>query len=141
MTLWSWTIPGIPVGKGRPRFSIRNGFAVAYTPERTRHWEAIAREVFACHWDGAPTDAAVSLEVVAVFPRPQRLKRAKDPLGRLPHTAKPDGDNCLKAVCDSLEKSGVVRNDSQVTKATVIKVYASKDEGPCVNVRMEMIDG
>ena len=31
-----FTVPGEPVGKGRPRLSSRNGFAHAYTPAGAR---------------------------------------------------------------------------------------------------------
>ena len=43
MTRISFTIPGSPVGKGRPRVSVRGGYAHAYTPEKTRTYEARVR--------------------------------------------------------------------------------------------------
>ena len=136
---WSWTILGDPVGKGRPRFARCGSGVRTYTPERTATWEAIAREVFACSWDGGPIADAVELDVVAVFRRPKRLDRVADV--RQLHLARPDADNVLKAVGDALEKAGVVRNDSQVVKATAAKVYAREDEGPRVEVVMRKARG
>ena len=127
-----WTILGEPVAKGRPRFNRASGFA--YTPAKTRNWEALAVEAFACGWDGGPNDGLAELEVVAVFSRPKRLMRAKDPEGRVPHASRPDADNVLKAVGDAIEKAGVLRNDSQVWRATASKAYAAKAEGPRVEV-------
>lgn len=40
-----FTVPGEPVGKGRPRLSSRNGFAHAYTPAGTRKYEAMVRKL------------------------------------------------------------------------------------------------
>ena len=130
----NWVIMGDPVGKGRPRFCRKTG--VAYTPSRTRNWEGIAREVFACKWDGAPSESAAQLDVTAVFARPKRLMREKDSNERLPYLSRPDGDNCLKAVADALEAAGVLRNDSQIVHATVTKQYAAKNEGPRVEVEL-----
>jgi Holliday junction resolvase RusA-like endonuclease len=132
----TWVVLGDPVGKGRPRFAVRGNHAVAYTPERTRNWEAIAREVFACHWDGPPYEGAAALSVTAVFARPKRLMRAKDSDDRLWHTSMPDTDNVVKAVADALEQAGVVRNDSQIVQVTACKLYSAKAEGPRVEVTM-----
>lgn len=139
MTTWSWTILGEPVGQGRPRFARMGNHVRAYDPAKSRSWKAIAVEQFACHWDGGPLDQLVRLDVVAVFSRPKRLLRAKDPEGRVPHGAKPDGDNCLKAVADSLERAGVLRNDSLVSLAAVKKQYAAKGEGPRVEVVLSLV--
>lgn len=127
-----FVIVGHPVGKGRPRFVRTTGNA--YTPAKTRSWEADAKAVFSQHYRGAPADEPLSVIVTAVFARPKRLMRAKDPNHRIPHTGKPDGDNILKAVGDALEAAGVVRNDSIINVATVSKWYAAKDEGPSVEV-------
>lgn len=136
---WSWTILGDPVGKGRPRFARSGPTVRTFTPARTAQWEAIAREVFACSWDGGPIESLVELEVTAVFRRPKRLDRVADE--RQPHGARPDADNVLKAVGDALEKAGVVRNDSQVVRASVAKAYARGDEGPRVEVVMRVAGG
>lgn len=136
----AWIIFGDPVGKGRPRFAgARLGRVHAYTPSRTANWEGLAVSVFRAAWGGAPIDEPVELDVEAVFSRPKRLMRDRDPAGRLPHTAKPDFDNIAKCVGDSLEKAGVLRNDSQVVSGRVTKCYAAKSEGPRVEVRLRVI--
>ena len=127
-----WTILGQPIGKGRPRFRRVSGHA--YTPAKTVNWESLAAEVFADGWKGAPLDCPVSLEVTAVFARPKKLMRAKDPDGRVVHVARPDLDNIEKAVADSLSKAGVLRDDSLICHSVAWKFYAAKDEGPRVEV-------
>jgi Holliday junction resolvase RusA-like endonuclease len=136
--MWSWCIPGEPIGKARA-LVFRNphtGRVHGVTPERTRDWESKAVEVFACHWDGSPLDAPVTLDIVAVFSRPKRLMRNSSPGGRIPHDVKPDWDNIAKAVSDALESGGVVCNDSRVCGARVRKFFAAKGEGPMVSVTM-----
>lgn len=138
MTPWSCTIPGQPVGKGRPRFvGPRLGRkARAFTPSRTRAWEASAALWLRSAWRAAPADGPVTLRIVAVLARPQRLMRAREPDGRLPHTTKPDADNVAKAVGDALQAAGVVGDDSQVVGLEVVKLYAAKGEDPHVLVEL-----
>ena len=139
---WSWVIPGEPVAKARARV-FRNphtGHAHGVTPERTRHWEAVAVEVLACHWDGPPLDVPVRLEIAAVFARPKRLMRQRDPSGRMPNPCRPDADNVAKALMDAVQRAGVVRDDSRVCQVAISKAYAAKDEGPRVEVRISTYD-
>jgi Holliday junction resolvase RusA-like endonuclease len=129
-------IPGAPIGKGRPRAGIR-----LYTPKRTADWEGSSALIMRNAWMSAPSDDLCSVEVVAVFPRPKRLLRRKDSEHRLWHGSKPDIDNVCKCALDALVMAGVIRDDSQVVELTARSVYASKSEGPCVEVRLASIDG
>ena len=52
--------------------------------------------------------------------------RKKDPEGRIPHTAKPDADNVVKAVMDALTQIGMWRDDALICEQQVTKDYASK---------------
>jgi|TARA_R100001463_G_scaffold68173_1_gene121644 Holliday junction resolvase RusA-like endonuclease len=88
----------------------------------------------------APRDELCKASIVAVFPRPKRLLRKKDPEYRLWHGSKPDIDNVVKAVLDSLVMGGIIRDDTQVVFLNAHSVYASKAEGPCVEVRLSSID-
>lgn len=133
----SWTVLGEPIGQGRPRACVIGGHARLYTPKKSASWCAQAVEAFACHWDGAPYDGAVRVTVDAVFSRPQRLLRRKDPDGRIAHASKPDADNVAKAVLDAMTKAGVLRDDALVTELLVRKWYAAREEGPRVEVSLE----
>jgi Holliday junction resolvase RusA-like endonuclease len=88
-----------------------------------------------------PSDDLCRADIVAVFSRPKRLLRKKDPCCRIYHGSKPDIDNVAKSVLDSLVMAGVIRDDKQVVELFVRSVYASKEEGPCVEVRLSSIDG
>jgi Holliday junction resolvase RusA-like endonuclease len=92
-------------------------------------------------WMRAPSDDYCKAEIVAVFSRPKRLLRKKDSEQRLWHGSKPDIDNVCKSVLDSLVMAGVMRDDTQVVFLVARSVYASKSEGPCVEIRLSSIDG
>ncbi len=132
------TIPGEPVGKGRPRVT-RTGHA--FTPPKTRAWTTKAAKIFRAARVGEPITDAVRVIVVAVKARPQRLLRKKDPAERIWRTTKPDGDNVAKAVLDAATKADVWGDDAQVARLEVRSVYAAKGEGACVEVWIMDCDG
>lgn len=126
------TIPGIPVGKGRPRITTRGGKPRAFTPERTVSYEGKVALAGQAAMDGrAPIDGPVKATVFATFAIPQSWPRKRKEAARY-HTSKPDGDNIAKAVGDGL--NGIVwRDDSQVAVWTVVKSYG---EAPGVTVEI-----
>lgn len=133
-------IPGAPIGKGRPRATTMGGHVRLYTPKRTADWERSSALIMRNAWMSAPRTELCKASIVAVFPRPKRLLRKKDPEERLWHSSKPDIDNVCKSVLDSLVMAGVIRDDTQVVFLNARSVYASKVEGPCVEVRLSSID-
>ena len=136
------SIPGDPVGKGRPRLTTRGGHAHAYTPGKTAAWEAGAAHLMRTEWAGkAPYEGPVMVTVSAVASRPKRLLRRGDPDGRMWRTTKPDVDNVLKAVMDALVNAGVIRDDVQVVSVLAWSLYAGRQEGACVEVLVEVMDG
>ena len=129
-------IPGPPVAKGRPRVSTRGGIVRTYTPKRTSSWEAFAVGIMIQAWGRPePLRGPLSLSVVALFPRPQRLVWKTKPMPREPHLGRPDTDNLAKSLCDALEKWGV-HNDSTIWSLDMRKMYAAGDETPGVHLTL-----
>ena len=132
----SFTIPGMPVGKGRPRM-MRSGHV--YTPAKTASFEGAVRMLAAQAMDaagvvmaqGVPVTARISIEV----PCPasySRRKRQSALDGELP-PYKPDVDNVAKAVLDAM--TGIVYDDdSRVVELAVSKRYADGMAGTEVHV-------
>lgn len=132
------SIPGEPVGKGRPRVTTVGGFARAYTPGKTARWETGAALQMRETWGKRPPlDEPVRVVVLAVASRPKRLLRKRDPDGRLWRTTKPDADNVAKAACDALVAAGVLRDDTLAVRLEVESLFARRDEGPSVEVWLE----
>ena len=146
-----FVILGEPVGKGRPRFSRKTGHA--YTPSRTRSWEADAAAAMhqqaGAEWERPPKGTPMRLRVHAYFRRPDRLvcnhKRPHThpddcPRGAqtvaLPHVTTPDADNLAKAVCDVLEKASLIHNDSAFCSVSVDKSYVAVGADACTIVEV-----
>jgi Holliday junction resolvase RusA-like endonuclease len=130
-------IPGEPTAKGRPKYSARNGFAMAYTPARTVLTEStIALFASQAMAGRPPLSSAITIEITAyrakgmpgkATARPGSKARAEydaAQAGKLCPVTKPDVDNYAKAVCDAL--NGVVfLDDAQITDLIVRKRYSS----------------
>lgn len=135
VTLLQVSIPGDPVGQGRPRVVTHGGRTWAHPPKRSAEWRAGAAWCFRQEWKGQPPrNEPLALHVRAVAARPKRLQTRTSPKGRTWRTTKPDGDNVLKAVADSLQDAGVVVDDKCIVVQTVESLYAAAGEGPCVEV-------
>lgn len=129
-----FTVPGKPVGKGRPRFT-RSGRA--YTPKSTKNYEKAVKQAYrAKYGDIEPYEGAVLIKIWAFFPIPKSdsKKKRKEKLERkvLP-TVIPDLDNIVKCVSDGL--NGVAyQDDKQIVSITAHKVYNGE---PYVLVSLE----
>lgn len=53
-----------------------------------------------------------------------------------PVSVKPDLDNLEKAVCEAMEKAGVVENDSRISGMGSFKWYVPKGDEPSVEIRV-----
>lgn len=136
MTGVSFTVPGEPIGKGRPRATTRAGHAALYTPKKTANYESLiahaARQAMA---GAAPVEfaCAVQLSITCSVPVSwSKKKQAAALAGQVLPTKKPDTDNVVKAVFDGM--NGVVwRDDVQAVDLFVRKRYGA---APCVHVRV-----
>lgn len=118
-----FTVPLSPVSKGRPRVAVRGGKAHAYTPKKTKTFEASVAMVAATHIKERYT-GPLRVDILAVLPRPKRLMRAKDAEGLVWAPKRPDQDNLRKAILDGL--ATCYDDDAQVCAGQTFKVYAEK---------------
>jgi Holliday junction resolvase RusA-like endonuclease len=121
-----FTIYGEPVPKGRPRFSTRGKFPVAYTPEKTKNYESdVGMMAKAAMGASNPLEGALEAFIYVTFPVPASYskKRTEACLGNSEkHTKKPDLDNVVKAVLDGMSDI-VFLSDSQITSIHATKVF------------------
>jgi len=121
-----FTIYGEPVPKGRPRFSTRGKFPVAYTPEKTKAYEfEVGMMALGAMGGSKPLEGALEAFIYVTFPVPASYskKRTEACLSNSEkHTKKPDLDNVIKSVIDGMDKI-VFENDSQITSIHAAKVY------------------
>ena len=140
MTL-TFTVPGEPQGKARPRVTKR----VTYTPKRTKEYQQRVRAAFLA---SSPTAAEtgtgylaalhsgpVRLEIVAYMKRPKShylRGKVRDSAPVWP-LKKPDFDNIEKAIADALNGLAY-RDDAQIIDSHCLKMYQLEGFGPCVQV-------
>ena len=121
-----FTVYGEPVAKGRPRFSTRGKFPVAYTPEKTKAYEFEVKIMALAAMGGSkPLEGALEAFIYVTFAVPESYskKRLEACLsGTEKHIKKPDLDNVIKSVIDGMDKI-VFDNDSQITSIHATKVY------------------
>lgn len=119
----TFTVPGDPVGKGRPRFV--RGTGRTYTPENTAKYENLVRLAFIQEHQGfTPINSAVEIIIRAFFQIPESWSKKKKTAainGELLKTTKPDLDNIVKSITDGL--NGVAWTDDVLIHA----INASKD--------------
>lgn len=119
----SFTIPGRVSGKGRPKFAVRGGIAMAYTPAKTRNMEAVVRELGAKAMAGAaPIEGPIGLSIV-VIQSPAASWSKKKRAAAFWVTGKPDADNVLKLCGDSLNNI-VWKDNSQIAFLRMIRRYS-----------------
>lgn len=124
----AFTVPGVPKGKGRPRFARSGNRIITYTPPDTVAYEnGVKAAALSAMRGKSPYDVPCEVRMMAVFPIPESWPEAKKRearLDRLWPTKKPDADNILKTVCDAL--NGIVwKDDAQVVQASVEKIYGT----------------
>lgn len=133
----TFSVPGEPRGKGRPRFSGNR----AYTDSETKAFE---RKIADCYqlfrgpvkW---PEDAFFEVEVVAYLPIPKSVSKVQQ--ARMEERAilpsrKPDADNVLKAVMDALNHIAYP-DDSRVHKCSCAKFYG---RDPRLEITLRTVD-
>ncbi len=122
----NFAVYGEPVPKGRPRFSTRGKFPVAYTPEKTKNYESeVAIMAKAAMGTSDPLKVALEVFIYVTFsvPASYSKKRIEACLSDSEkHTKRPDLDNVIKCVIDGMDKI-VFSNDSQITSIHSTKVY------------------
>ena len=122
-------IPGVPVGKGRPKFSTFNGHAVAYTPEKTVNYENLVKISFQQSGEKAfDRETQLRADIYAYFPIPKstsKKKREEMERGLILPTKKPDTDNIAKAILDALNGLAYY-DDAQIVYLQVSKRYSNE---------------
>lgn len=131
MEVRTFTIPGKPVGKGRPRFSC-NG---TYTPEKTANYETLVKWAYAEAYPvQRPFEDPVELVITAYYAIPKSWPKKKQQLaqaGELRPMVKPDADNIVKIISDALNGLAY-KDDAQVVTVSFEKWYGD----PMVNVEL-----
>lgn len=116
----TFTVPGLPIAKGRPRLTTRGPHPRAYTPARTRKAEGDFLLLAKAHRPAEPLSGPLSLILRFVFAYPKSWpKKSRVPTR---HTGRPDIDNLAKMVTDACNGVFWV-DDSQIASLVTVKEY------------------
>lgn len=117
-----FTVPGVPVGKGRPRVTCNGTF----TPQKTRQYQQLVQ----CCWEtqcgqGFASGIPLLASITAYFPIPKSTskKKAAAMEGTF-HRSRPDADNVAKAILDALN-GHAYPDDSAVQIDRCYKLYTN----------------
>ena len=125
---YEFEVPGKITGKGRPR--INTNTAIAYTPANTRDYEELIKQYFWIKYPKyKPFTGRVFVKITAFFPIPKTTsKKDIEPMltNKISPTKKPDIDNIIKVVLDSLNKIAF-KDDNQITKIESEKIFSEKE--------------
>lgn len=135
MTAYTFTIPGVPIAKKRPRFVRKGSYVGTYNCQETEEgrfvlsvMDQIRTKGYA---DALPLPSGTPVNLICAFymplPKsaPKRVTEAVRSGETVWHTKTPDLDNLLKFVKDCL--NGVVwADDSQVISVEAYKRYGTE---------------
>ena len=129
-----FTIIGEPKGKGRPRFIPQTGRAI--TPKDTANYETLVKMEYQYQCSGIrfPDDAMLDMRIMAFYSIPKSATKKKRELMQknlIRPTKKPDMDNVVKIIADSLNQIAY-KDDTQIVDCQCRKFYSD-------NPRVEVI--
>ena len=123
--IYEFEVPGKVIGKGRPRLNSYTG--VVYTPTKTKDYESLVEQYFLLKYPRFKIlEGRIKVSIIAYFSIPKATKKSdiNEMLdNNISPTKKPDIDNIVKAVLDSMNKFAF-KDDNQITKLEVEKKYA-----------------
>lgn len=127
--IYEFEVPGKVIGKGRPRLNSYTG--VIYTPTRTKDYESLVEQYFLLKYPRFKAlEGRIKVSIIAYFSIPKTTKKTdiNEMLeNNISPTKKPDIDNIVKAILDSMNKFAF-KDDNQITKLEVEKKYAIEDK-------------
>ena len=127
--VYEFEVPSKIIGKGRPRLNSYTG--QVYTPTRTKDYESLVEQYFLLKYPRYKTiDGRAKVTITAYFEVPKSAgKVAKEQMlgNTLSPTKKPDIDNIVKIVLDSMNKFAF-KDDTQITKIEVEKLYGDVEK-------------
>ena len=136
-----FTVAGPIRGKGRPRFARCGKFTRTYSDSKTVSYENWIRACYLQAHPGAPLiprDQPVYVHIAALFPVPKSWSKKRQ-AATMYHLGKPDGDNVLKAVCDSL--NGIAWVDDSCVGEAIVRKYMSMEGAVGLSVKIGFLGG
>lgn len=121
-----FVVPGEPVPKARPRFTMQGGKALTHTPTSSAAYETtiglLAHAAMRAQCISEPLAGALHVQVQAFFPVPQSWSKKRKAAASW-HASRPDLDNVVKSALDGLNRVAFA-DDGQVASVYATKAYS-----------------
>jgi Holliday junction resolvase RusA-like endonuclease len=124
----SFTVYGDPKGKARPKFAKIGNHMQSYQSTEQINTESYIKMAYLEAAAGAYLTGALAMKVTAYFQIPKSVsKKKRDEMlsGEIRPTVKPDADNILKSIADSLNKVAY-DDDKQIVSCIFDKFYSDR---------------
>lgn len=131
-TIYDFSVHGTPKAQPRPRMT-KTGHV--YTPDSAKAWKEAVWAKCLAHRKPIITQP-VRLTVCFYFPIPASEQKREVPY---PHTKKPDIDNLVKAVMDSMTNAGVWMDDTIVYALCAEKWFYQDIAG--ARIKVDVMEG
>ena len=136
-----FVVYGEPQGKGRPKFSKVGDHVKTRTPDQTVIYENLIKTEYRSQCNGLqfPDQVQLDMRVMAFYQMPSSVSKKKRQQmldQKIRPTKKPDADNILKVVADSLNQIAY-RDDAQIVDTQVRKFYSDR---PRIEVVIQVVD-
>lgn len=127
--IYEFEVPSKIIGKGRPRLNTYTG--IVYTPTKTKDYETLIEQYFVMKYPRYKTiEGRAKVSIKAFFEIPKsttKVQKAGMMENKISPVKKPDIDNIVKVVLDSMNKFAF-KDDTQIVKLEVEKIYTSDEE-------------
>lgn len=127
--IYEFEVPGKIIGKGRPRLNTYSG--VVYTPTKTKDYETLIEQYFLFKYPKINMlEGRIKVIITAYVAIPKATKKSdieKMLNNEISPTKKPDIDNIVKVILDSMNKFAF-KDDNQITKLEIEKIYALEEK-------------
>ena len=127
--IYEFEVPGKVIGKGRPRLNTYTG--IVYTPTKTKDYETLIEQYFMIKYPRFKIlEGRIKVSIIAYFSIPKSTNKTETEKmlkNDISPTKKPDIDNIVKIILDSMNKFAF-KDDIQITKLEVEKKYGEEDK-------------
>lgn len=135
-----FVVAGEPRGKGRPRVVRRQGFSRTFTPDETIAYENLIKVEYGIQTNHYKFSNAsfIEMRIDGYYPIPKSVSKKRHAMmlsGELLPAKKPDIDNIVKCIADSLNNIAY-KDDTQIV---VLKCYKHYSDDPRVEVTLKEI--
>lgn len=137
-----FTVLGEPQGKGRPKFSRQGKFVKTYTPDKTVLYENLVKTEYLrqCPGQRFPDKEPLEMQIKAYYAIPvsaSKKKQAAIEAGEIRPVKKPDADNIIKVVADSLNQVAY-HDDAEIVRVSLAKYYGRQSR---IEVEIKTVEG